>query len=170
MDEEDPFLPPVAAPAPASAPAAARPGEGDDAGTPWTLKVFQQVKFALQTDKARLQLLKVMVDGNWHDLTALWRIAKRQRPIGLVGVGMALNALQTSIGQSIFEIGATQSNMDGDPIDSAWRVKDEYMGILRAAITALDGPNAREENQNQLNNALDRVQLQKAARSQSIVP
>jgi hypothetical protein len=156
MDGDDLLFPPGAASA----------SSGDESGTPWTVKMFEQVKCALQTDKARYQLLKVMVDGDWHDLTALWRIAKRQRPIGLVGVGMALNALQASIGQTIFETGATQSNMDGDPIDSAWRVKDEYMGILRAAVTALDNSSTQLENRNQLNNALERVQMQKAARSQ----
>jgi hypothetical protein len=156
MDGDDLMFPPGVASA----------SSGDASGKPWTVTVFEQIKFALQTDKARYQLLKVMVDGDWHDLTALWRIAKRQRPIGLVGVGMALNALQTSIGQTIFETGATQSNMDGDPIDSAWRVKDEYMGILRAAVTSLDGTVSQEENHNQLNNALDRVQMQKTARTQ----
>ena len=156
MDGDDLVFPPGAASASGS----------DESGKPWTVKVFEQIKLALQTDKARYQLLKVMVDGGWHDLTALWRIAKRQRPIGLVGVGMALNAMQASIGQVIFETGATQSNMDGDPIDSAWRVKDEYMGILRAAVTALDGSFPQEEHRSQLNNALERVQMQKAARSQ----
>ncbi len=156
MDGDDLVFPPGSASA-----------TGDDAsGKPWTVKAFEQIKLAIQTDKARYQLLKTMVDGDWHDLTALWRIAKRQRPIGLVGVGMALNALQTSIGQTIFETGATQSNMDGDPIDSAWRVKDEYMGILRAAVTEMDGSISQEEHHCQLNNALDRVQMQKAVRSQ----
>ena len=156
MDGDDLVFPPGAASATG----------GDASGKPWTVKVFEQIKLALQTDKARYQLLKVLVDGDWHDLTALWRVAKRQRPIGLVGVGMALNAMQASIGQAIFETGATQSNMDGDPIDSAWRVKDEYMGILRAAVTAMDGSFSQEEHRSQLNNALERVQMQKAARSQ----
>ncbi len=156
MDEDDLSVSPGAASQP-----------GDDAsGRPWTVKVFDQIKGAIQTDKARYQLLKVLVDGDWHDLTSLWRIAKRQRPIGLVGVGMALNALQTSVGQTIFETGATQSNLDGDPIDSAWRVKDEYMGILRAAVTEMDGSISQEEHHGLLSNALERVQMQKAARVQ----
>ncbi|MBN2154232.1 MAG: hypothetical protein JW839_22445 [Candidatus Lokiarchaeota archaeon] len=142
-------------------------GPGDDAsGRPWTVQAFEQIKGAIQTDRARFNLLKVLVDGGWHDLTSLWRVAKRQRPIGLVGVGMALNALQASVGRPIFETGATQANLDGDPIDSAWRVRDEYMGILRAVVTEMDGPVSPEQHRNQLSNALDRVQLQRAARSQ----
>jgi hypothetical protein len=136
----------------------------DVSGKPWTVKLLEQIKVTLQGDKARYQLLKVMVDGEWHDLTSLWRIAKKQRTIGLVGVGMALNALQSSIGHVVFDIGETQSNLDGDPIDSAWRVKDEYMGIFRAALTSMEGTVFAEEHRSQLNNTLERVQLQKTSR------
>ncbi|MEX2681123.1 MAG: hypothetical protein Q6373_005955 [Candidatus Sigynarchaeota archaeon] len=160
MDEDDRLLVPSAI-----------ADRGDDSsGRPWAVKVFDQIKLALQTDKARYHLLKALVDGDWHDLTSLWRIAKRQRPIGLVGVGMALNALQASVGQVIFETGATKSNLDGDPVDSAWRVKDEYMGILRAVVTEMDGSISQEEHHSLLNNTLERVQLQKAARSQQDLP
>nr|MDO8084457.1 hypothetical protein [Candidatus Sigynarchaeum springense] len=157
MDEEDLVLPPGAAPGPAD----------DGSGRPWTVKMLDQLKGALQTDKARFPLLKAMVDGDWHDLNSLWRIAKRQRPIGLVGVGMALNALQASVGHVIFETGATRANLDGDPVDSAWRVKDEYMGILRAAVTEMDGSISQEEHHGLLASTLERVQIQKLARAQS---
>nr|MDO8117840.1 hypothetical protein [Candidatus Sigynarchaeota archaeon] len=51
---------------------------------PWTVQMLENTQRFLQADKARFSIFEAMVDGNWHDLTSLWRMAKKHRPIGLV--------------------------------------------------------------------------------------
>lgn len=164
MDEYD-----IALPAPAGT------GAVPPTTRPWTVKVLERVQASLQADKARFSIVKTMIDGNWHDLTSLWRVAKKQRPIGLVGVGMALNAVQESTGLAMFDVcGAEESAIDGvsgetDPVDSSWKIKDDYMGIIRAVVSTLDGA-GMAGNAGGLGSALERNQLQRLARAGSLEP
>nr|MDO8113420.1 hypothetical protein [Candidatus Sigynarchaeota archaeon] len=119
----------------------------------------------LQSDKARYYILKIMVDGEWHNLTSLLRVAKKYRPIGLVGVGMALNSLQASIGCDIFENETEHESSAADIVDSSWKIKDDYMGILRAVVSSMDGSPSPAEQTSKLTSTLERMQLQKAARA-----
>jgi hypothetical protein len=139
-------------------------------GHPWMMKVFETVQGYLQSDKARFHILKTMVDGEWHNLTSLLRIAKKDRPIGMVGVGMALNALQANIGMEIFENNASHETQGSDLVDSSWKIKDEYMGIFRAVITSMDGGVSTLDQANQLNSTLERIEIQKANRTASNDP
>ena len=136
---------------------------------PWTVRLLEQVQAYLMVDRARFSILKKMVDGNWHDLTSLWRVAKKKRPIGIVGVGMTLSNMQESLGYPIFEKNTSQEVTPGQ-IESAWRIKEEYMGIMRAVISTMGAPSgnsqAREENANNLNGALERAQRQAVARNE----
>lgn len=136
----------------------------DTLGHSWMMKIFETVQGYLQSDKARFYILKTMVDGEWHNLTSLLRIAKKHRPIGMVGVGMALNALQANIGLEIFENSTGHENQGSDLVDSSWKIKDEYMGIFRAVITSMDGGFSAVDQTSQLNSTLERVQIQKANR------
>ncbi len=109
-----------------------------------------------------------MIDGNWHNLTSLWRTAKKHRPIGLVGVGMTLNQLQESLGRAVFDV---ETNPVDDPaaqadIESAWKIKDEYIGIMRAVLSSMDGGQTIASQAISLNSALQRSQLQQLTREQ----
>ena len=139
-------------------------------GRPWTVKLLEQVQSFLLADKARFSIVKHMVDGNWHDLTSLWRVAKRHRPIGIVGVGMALNTLQEGTGLPLFDVGCPRgmtgndvTGASGDPVDSSWKIKDEYMGIMRAVVSTLDGGGTRG-NVAGLGSTLDRIHVQRLNR------
>ena len=133
-------------------------------GRPWMMKMFETIQGYVQSDKARFHILKAMTDGEWHNLTSLLRVAKKDRPIGMVGVGMALNGLQANIGQSIFENSTGHENVGSDLVDSSWKIKDEYMGLFRAAITSMDSGTSAMDQATQLNSTLERVQIQKANR------
>lgn len=134
-----------------------------NAERPWTVKLLERTQRFLLQDKARHSILKKMVDGNWHDLTSLWRVAKKTRPIGIVGVGMVLNALQEDIGMQVFENGGPPSQ-DVNQFDASWKVKDEFIGIMRAAISSLATGNAGGQSK-QLNKSLERVLYKKVERT-----
>jgi len=139
----------------------------DNFGRSWMMKMFETIQGYLQSDKARFYILKTMVDGEWHNLTSLLRVAKKHRPIGMVGVGMALNALQANVGRDIFENSTGLETQGSDLVDSSWKIKDEFMGIFRAVITSMDGGTSAVDQSNQLNNTLERVQIQKTNRMTS---
>ena len=122
---------------------------------PWTVKLLEQTQSFLVKDKARFSILKKMVDGNWHDLTSLWRVAKKTRSIGIVGVGMVLNAMQEDLGIQVFENGGSPTE-DINQFDASWKIKEEFIGIMRATISSM-GPSDPETNSQQLNKSLERA-------------
>ncbi|MBD3187736.1 hypothetical protein GF325_12950 [Candidatus Bathyarchaeota archaeon] len=100
---------------------------------PWTVKLMERVQKFVLSDEAKLTILKKMADGEWHDLTSLWRVAKKNRPIGLVGVGMILKKLEESAGVPLFEMGGSDIH-DLGQVESSWKIRDEFIGILRAGV------------------------------------
>ena len=129
----------------------------DDDERPWLVKLLEKTQDALMEDKARLPIIQKMVDGEWHNLTSLCRVAKKKRPIGIVGVGMALNALQDSIGVEIFENGSPDKLEEDVQVESHWRIKGEYVGFMRVALSTLELRSTHVNNRNDLNRVLDRV-------------
>jgi hypothetical protein len=131
---------------------------------PFTVRMLESMQSFLDADRARLSIVKLLTDGEWHDLTSLVRVARKYRPIGQVGVGMAMNQIQSFVGFKIFET-------DGQPVpetitsatqlDSAWRIRDEFMGIIRAVVSTMDS----SDQESKLTSTLERVQLQNANRS-----
>jgi len=121
-------------------------------GRPWYVELMKRLQEMIKIDKARYNIIKRMTDGEWHDLTSLWRSAKKARPIGIVGVGIALNSIQEQLGISIFE---NDCGVEGTPgeVDSNWKIKDVYMGIVRAAITSLED-SMKATNESFINRAL----------------
>ncbi|MHA1793528.1 MAG: hypothetical protein ACTSVI_12830 [Promethearchaeota archaeon] len=112
---------------------------------PLVVRIMERIQELMIMDQARIAILRKMGDGAWHDLTSLWRVAKKSRPIGLVGVGMALNKLQEGLGFQLFDVNGQDSGAV-ESIDSCWKVKDEYMGIIRAVLGMLDHSPGGQEN------------------------
>ena len=130
----------------------------------FTVRMLESMQAFLDADKARLSIIKILTDGEWHDLTSLVRVAKKYRPIGLVGVGMALNQIQNFVGFKIFENDSQpvpETITSAAKLDSSWRIRDEFMGVIRAVVSTMDA----NDQESKLTSTLERVQLQNANRS-----
>ncbi|MHA1681901.1 MAG: hypothetical protein ACTSUE_13260, partial [Promethearchaeota archaeon] len=130
---------------------------------PWTVRLLERIQEFMLADKARFSIIKKMSGGEWCNLTSLWRVAKKERPIGIVGVGMILNNLQEDVGLPIFETGGP---LDGRPgqVDSVWRVRDDFMGIIRAVVSSFN-PSLISAQSTCLESTLNREHIQAVARS-----
>ncbi|MBN2155380.1 MAG: hypothetical protein JW776_05010 [Candidatus Lokiarchaeota archaeon] len=81
-------------------------------------------------DKAKIDVILELLDGQWHDENELLRVAKKTRDfIGVVGFGMLMYSFEDSVSKS-FLIKKV------NPGNSSWfKINDNYIQLARSAYS-----------------------------------
>ncbi|MHA1897583.1 MAG: hypothetical protein ACTSU2_09340 [Promethearchaeota archaeon] len=79
-------------------------------------------------DKAKSDVIQLLLDGEWHNEKELLRIAKRSRFIGSVGFGMMIYSINEMV--SVDFIIRQKGRID----EYYYKIKDNYIGMARAAF------------------------------------
>ena len=82
-------------------------------------------------DKAKNDILRLMLDGEWHKEKDLIRLAKKTRYIGQVSFGIMMHGLKEIISHQFIFKEVKESG------DSYFKVNDKFIGLLRAAYLNL---------------------------------
>ena len=90
------------------------------------VETFKNIK-----DKAKNDILRLMLDGEWHKEKDLIRLAKKTRYIGQVSFGIMMHGLKEIISHQFIFKEVKESG------DSYFKVNDKFIGLLRAAYLNL---------------------------------
>lgn len=90
------------------------------------LETFRNIK-----DKAKNDILRLMLDGEWHKEKDLIRLAKKTRYIGQVSFGIMMHGLKEIISDQFILKEVRETG------DSYFKVNDKFIGLLRAAYLNL---------------------------------
>ena len=74
------------------------------------------------------EILKTLLDGNWHSETDIVRLAKKKQYMGVVTLGTMVNSLNNNINNNYVE----KRNINGKMF---YKISDNYVGLSRAAYT-----------------------------------
>ena len=90
------------------------------------VETFRNIK-----DKAKNDILRLMLDGEWHKEKDLIRLAKKTRYMGQVSFGIMMHGLKEIISHQFIFKEVRESG------DSYFKVNDRFIGLLRAAYLNL---------------------------------
>lgn len=93
--------------------------------------ITKKIRELLTKDDAKIAILEVLSDGDWHSTVDLWRAARSVRKfMGIVGVGVALEQIQNIIGSEILQkkIGIETAE---------WRINPEFLENLKNLLEEL---------------------------------
>ncbi len=63
--------------------------------------------------------------------------------------------MQEDLGMQVFDNGGSPTQ-DMDQFDASWKIKDEFIGIMRATVSSMGSGDPQDQSK-QLNKSLDRV-------------
>jgi len=92
---------------------------------------IKKIREMLTKDDAKIAILEVLSDGDWHSTVDLWRVARNVRKfIGIVGVGVALEQIQNVVGNEILQkkVGVETAE---------WRINPEFLEKLKNLLEEL---------------------------------
>jgi len=80
----------------------------------------KKIRELLMKDDAKIAMLEVLSDGNWHSTVDLWRAARNVRKfMGIVGVGVALKQIQNIAGNELLQ---KKTGME----TAEWKINPEF--------------------------------------------
>lgn len=79
-------------------------------------------------DPAKSDVIKALLDGEWHNEKELIRIAKKTRYMGQVGFGMMMLSFE-----EIVDSGFILKEVINENGDAGYKINDEFVGLARAA-------------------------------------
>ncbi|MHA1728661.1 MAG: hypothetical protein ACTSWY_07995 [Promethearchaeota archaeon] len=79
-------------------------------------------------DKAKNDIIHLMLDGEWHNERELLRLAKKSRYCGTVSFGI----MMLSFGKTISDRFVTKKRMN---VGTYYKINDNFMGLARAACS-----------------------------------
>lgn len=91
-------------------------------------ETVKKIRELLAKDDAKIAMLEVLSDGDWHSTIDLWRAARNVRKLmGIVGVGVALQQIQ--------EIAGNEFLQKKTGIETAeWRINPQFLDELKSLL------------------------------------
>jgi len=91
----------------------------------------KKIRELLMKDDAKIAMLEVLSDGDWHSTVDLWRAARNVRKfMGIVGVGVALQQIQNIAGNELLQ---KKTGME----TAEWRINPQFLEDLKGLLDEL---------------------------------
>ena len=92
---------------------------------------IKKIKELLVKDDAKIAMLEVLSDGDWHSTVDLWRAARNVRKfMGIVGVGVALQQIQDIVGNELLQ---KKTGVE----TAEWRINPQFLDDLKSLLDEL---------------------------------
>lgn len=95
---------------------------------------YTELLFRIQEirDRAKIAVLQLLADGQWHSQIDLMRVARRTRFIGEVSFGMMMDQMRELLGPDFLACSIDSDN------ERFFKIQDNYVGLTRAAYFKYD--------------------------------
>ncbi len=94
-------------------------------------EAIKKIRELLVKDDAKIAMLEVLSDGDWHSTVALWRAARNVRKfMGIVGVGVALQQIQDIAGNELLQ---KKTGVE----TAEWRINPQFLDEFKSLLNEI---------------------------------
>jgi len=94
-------------------------------------EAIKKIRELLVKDDAKIAMLEVLSDGNWHSTVDLWRAARNVRKfMGIVGVGVALQQIQDIAGNELLQ---KKTGVE----TAEWRINPQFLDEFKSLLNEI---------------------------------
>ncbi len=94
-------------------------------------EAIKKIRELLVKDDAKIAMLEVLSDGDWHSTVDLWRAARNVRKfMGIVGVGVALQQIQDIAGNELLQ---KKTGVE----TAEWRINPQFLDEFKSLLNEI---------------------------------